>query len=39
MGIKFLEQSGFVEVTRIKEVREKSVPEVSYDRIVLEIEV
>lgn len=37
--IKFLEQMGFVEVTRIKEVRKKSVPEVSYDKMTLEIAV
>ncbi len=37
--IKFLEQLGFVEITRVKEVREKSVPEVSYDKMTLEIAV
>ena len=37
--IKFLERLGFVEVTKIKDVREKSVPEVSYDRMTLEIAV
>ena len=37
--IKFLEQLGFVEVTRIKDVRKKSVPEVSYDKMTLEIAV
>lgn len=37
--IKFLEQLGFVEVTKIKEIRKKSVPEVSYDKMTLEISV
>ena len=37
--IKFLEQLGFVEITKVKEVRKKSVPEVSYDKMTLEITV
>ncbi len=37
--IKFLEQLGFVEVTKVKETRKKSVPEVSYDKMTLEIAV
>ena len=37
--IKFLEKLGFVEVTRVKELRKKSVPEVSYDKMTLEISV
>ena len=37
--IKFLEQLGFVEVTRIKDIRKKLVPEVNYDRMTLEITV
>ena len=35
--IKFLKQLGFVEVTKIKDIREKLVPEVSYDKMTLEI--
>ena len=35
--IKFLEQLGFVEVERIHDVRKKSVPEVTYDKMTLEI--
>jgi|TARA_B100001971_G_C18084144_1_gene479925 predicted transcriptional regulator len=35
--IKFLEGLGFVEVTKLKDIREKSVPEVSYDKMTLEI--
>ena len=35
--IRMLEQFGFVETTKIKEVRKKSVPEVCYDRMMLEI--
>lgn len=35
--IKFLEQLGFVEVTKIKDIREKSIPAVSYDKMTLEI--
>jgi len=35
--IKFLEQLGFVETTKIKDIRKKLVPEVSYDRMTLEI--
>ena len=37
--IKFLRQLGFVEVTKVKEIRKKSVPEVSYDKMTLEIAV
>lgn len=37
--IKFLEQLGFVEVTKIKDIRKKSVPEVNYDKMTLEIAV
>jgi len=37
--IKFLEQLGFVEVTKVKEIRKKSVPEVTYDKMTLEIAV
>ena len=35
--IKFLKKLGFVEVTKVKELRKKSVPEVSYDKMTLEI--
>ena len=35
--IKFLEQLGFVEVERIHDVRKKSVPEVTYDKMTLEL--
>ena len=37
--IKFLKELGFVEVTNVKEIRKKLVPEVSYDKMTLEIEV
>ncbi len=37
--IKFLEKLGFVEVTKVKELRKKSVPEVGYDKMTLEITV
>ncbi len=37
--IKFLEQFGFVEVDRIYNIRKKSVPEVTYDKMTLEITV
>lgn len=37
--IKFLEQLGFVEVDRIHDIRKKSVPEVTYDKMMLEITV
>ena len=37
--IKLLEQLGFVETTKIREVREKVVPEVIYDKMTLEINV
>ena len=35
--IKFLEQLGFVEVTKINDIRKRSVPEVDYDKMTLEI--
>ena len=35
--IKFLEQLGFVEVDRIHDVRKKSVPEVNYNKMTLEL--
>ena len=35
--IKFLEQLGFVEVDRIYDVRKKTVPEVNYDKMTLEL--
>ena len=37
--IKFLRKLGFVVVTKVKELRKKSVPEVSYDKMTLEIAV
>lgn len=37
--VRFLEQLGFVEITKVKDVREKLVPEVDYDRMMLEISV
>ena len=37
--IKFLKKLGFVVVTKVKELRKKSVPEVSYDKMTLEIAV
>src|SRR3989344_329194 len=37
--IKLLKQLGFVETTKVKEVRNKLMPEVSYDRMTLEINV
>ena len=37
--LKFLEKLGFVEVTKVKEIRKKSIPEVSYDKMTLEIPV
>ncbi len=37
--IKFLEGLGFVELSKIKDIRKKVVPEVSYDKLTLEIEV
>ena len=37
--VKFLEQLGFVETTKVKEVRKKLVPEVDYDKMILEIAV
>jgi len=35
--MKFLEQLGFVEVNRIHDIRKKSVPEVNYDKVTLEL--
>ena len=35
--IKFLEQLGFIEVTRTKDIRKKTVPRVNYDKLTLEI--
>ena len=37
--IKFLVQLGFVEIMKVKDIREKVVPEVSYDKMTLEISV
>ena len=37
--IKFLKQLGFVETTKVKEIRKKLVPEVNYDKMTLEISV
>ena len=37
--VKFLKHLGFVETTRIKEVRKKLVPQVDYDKMILEIAV
>ncbi len=37
--IKFLEGLGFVELSKIKDIRKKVVPEVSYDKLTLEIDV
>ena len=37
--VKFLKHLGFVETTRVKEVRKKLVPEVDYDKMILEIAV
>lgn len=37
--IRFLERLGFIETHRIKDVREKIIPEVKFDRIDVEIEV
>ena len=37
--VKFLENLGFIEVTKVKDIRKKSVPEVSYDKMTLEIAV
>lgn len=37
--IKYLKQMGFVEITKIKDIREKIVPEVGYDKMTLEISV
>lgn len=35
--IAFLKRLGFVEITKVKDVREKSIPEVNYDKMTLEI--
>jgi len=35
--IKFLEQLGFIDLTRIKETRQKVVPEVDYNKMRVEI--
>ena len=35
--IKFLEQLGFVETTKVKEARHKIVPEVDYNKMTIEI--
>ena len=37
--IRFLDQLGFVEITKVKETRKKTVPEVVYDKMTLEIDV
>jgi len=37
--IKFLEQLGFVEIIKVKDIRKKLVPEVNYDKMTLEIKV
>ena len=37
--IRFLDQMGFVEITKVKETRKKTVPEVVYDKMTLEIDV
>lgn len=37
--IKLLEQLGFVETTKIRDIRNKVVPEVNYDKMTLEINV
>ena|SRR3989338_4741293 len=37
--IKLLRQLGFVETTKVKDVRNKLIPEVSYDKMTLEITV
>ena len=37
--MKFLEQLGFVEVDRIHDIRKKSVPEVNYDKMTLELSI
>ncbi|MBN1157248.1 hypothetical protein JXA85_06505, partial [Candidatus Woesearchaeota archaeon] len=35
--VKLLKQLGFVEITKTKDVRKKTVPRVNYDRLTLEI--
>jgi len=35
--IKFLEQLGFVEITKVNDIRKRSIPEVEYDKMTLEI--
>ena len=37
--IKYLKQLGFVEITKVKDIRKKLVPEVGYDKMTLEISV
>ena len=37
--IKLLNRLGFVELARVKEVRNKVVPEVSYDKMTLEVKI
>ena len=37
--LKFLERLGLVEVRRVKEIRKKSIPEVGYEKMTLEIPV
>jgi predicted transcriptional regulator len=37
--IQFLAQAGLVELTKIKDGREKTTPSVNYDKILLEIQV
>jgi len=37
--LKFLERLGFVEITKVKEIRKRSIPEVGYDKMTLEIPV
>lgn len=36
---KFLKQLGLVEITKVKQIRKKLMPEVDYDKLVLEISV
>ncbi|MEK6953012.1 MAG: hypothetical protein AABX29_08415 [Nanoarchaeota archaeon] len=37
--IKFLEQLGFVDLTKIKDIRKKVVPEVGYSKMTIEIQI
>jgi len=37
--IRFLEGLGFIETHKVKDVREKIIPEVNFDRIAIEIAV